>query len=155
MMAVIMGVAADDEGTLARASDLGIAFQLSNIARDLLDDDAIGRCYLPEDWLAEMDVPPGQHMAPPYRDRMAVLAGRLCAMVERYEASARIGAARLPFRARWAVLTAAGIYGDIARQVAARGACAWDSRVVTTRAAKLRWAARSWREARQSTAGRS
>jgi 15-cis-phytoene synthase len=149
MMAVIMGVSPDDEDTLGRASDLGIAFQLANIARDVCDDDRIGRCYLPVEWLVEMDIPPGQHMKPPYRDRLAVLAQRLAAMVERYEASAREGAKRLPFRARWAVLTAAGIYGDIAREVAARGPRAWDSRVVTTRASKFRWAARSWRDARR------
>jgi phytoene synthase len=148
MMAVLMGVSPDDEETLSRASDLGIAFQLANIARDLADDDAIGRCYLPEEWLAEQDIPPGQQMRPEYRDRMAVLARRLADLVETYEASARIGARKLPFRARWAVLTAAGIYGDIAREVARRGPNAWDSRVVVSRPAKLSWVARSWREAR-------
>jgi phytoene synthase len=149
MMAVLMGVSPDDEETLAQASDLGIAFQLANIARDLLDDDAIGRCYLPVEWLVEMDVPPGEHMKPPYRDRMAVLARRLERLVDRYEASARVGARKLPPRSRWAVLTAAGIYGDIAREVARRGASAWDSRVVTSRRAKLAWVAKSWLEARR------
>jgi phytoene synthase len=148
MMAVLMGVSADDEETLSRASDLGIAFQLANIARDLNDDDSIGRCYLPEEWLAEQDIPPGQQMRPEYRDQMAVLAQRLADLVGTYEASARIGARKLPFRARWAVLTAAGIYGDIAREVARRGARAWDSRVVIGRPAKLNWVARSWVAAR-------
>jgi 15-cis-phytoene synthase len=82
MMAVVMGVSPDDEETLGRASDLGIAFQLANIARDLMDDDAIGRCYLPVEWLVEMDIPPGQHMKPPYRERMAVLARRLERLVD-------------------------------------------------------------------------
>ena len=149
MMAVIMGVSPDDEETLGQASDLGIAFQLANIARDLSDDHAIDRCYLPIEWLVEMDVPPGEHMKPHFRERMAVLAGRLGRLVERYEASARQGARRLPFRSRWAVLTAAGIYGDIAREVARRGATAWDSRVVTSRRAKLGWVARSWLEAQR------
>jgi phytoene synthase len=149
MMAVIMGVSPDDEETLGQASDLGIAFQLSNIARDLNDDDAIGRCYLPEEWLAELDIPPGQQLRPEYRDRMAVLARRLAELVEGYEASARIGARKLPFRSRWAVLAAAGIYGDIARQVARLGPRAWDQRVVVSRPAKLRWVARSWAEARR------
>ena len=36
MMAVVMGVAPDDEETLRRAADLGIAFQLANIARDIV-----------------------------------------------------------------------------------------------------------------------
>ena len=43
-----------------------------------------------------------------------------------FEASARVGAARLPFRARWAVLAAAGIYGAIGREVVRRGDRAWD-----------------------------
>ena len=151
MMAVVMGVPPDDEATLDRASDLGIAFQLANIARDLDEDDAAGRCYLPVEWLVEMDVPPGQHMKPPYRPRMAVLAKRLCALAELYEASGRTGAAALPFRARWAVLAAAGIYGDIAREVAARGDQAWSRRVVIGRPAKLAWIARAWRQARFGT----
>ncbi len=46
MMARIMG--ATDPGTLDRASDLGIAFQLTNIARDVIDDARIGRIYLPQ-----------------------------------------------------------------------------------------------------------
>jgi phytoene synthase len=96
-----------------------------------------------------MDIPPGQHMKPPYRERMAVLARRLERLVDSYEASARKGARKLPFRSRWAVLTAAGIYGDIAREVARRGATAWDNRVVTSRWSKLNWVAKSWLEARR------
>ena len=47
------------------------------------------------------------------------------------------GAQKLPFRSRWAVLAAAGIYGAIARKVAARGEHAWDHRVTIGRAEKL------------------
>ncbi|HEV2748058.1 MAG TPA: phytoene/squalene synthase family protein [Allosphingosinicella sp.] len=155
MMAVVMGVPPEDEETLARASDLGIAFQLANIARDLSEDDAIGRCYLPDLWLAEMDMPPGEHMKPPYRERMAVLAGRLCRLAERHEASGRIGASRLPFRARSAVLAAAGIYGDISRQVARRGAHAWDKRIMVARLRKLSLLAAAVTASAAIAAGRS
>jgi len=143
MMAVVMGVSPDDDATLDRACDLGMAFQLANIARDIEEDDRVGRCYVPEDWLVEMDMPPGQHMKPPFRDRLAVLSRRLAARAEAYEASARVGAKVLPFRSAWAVLAAAGIYGDIARKVAARGGQAWDHRVTTTRGEKLAWIARA------------
>ena len=64
-------------------------------------------------------------------------AERLGALVERYEASARVGAARLPFRARWAVLSAANIYGGIARKVVARGPHAWDTRTVVHKPEKI------------------
>ncbi|HZH06108.1 MAG TPA: squalene/phytoene synthase family protein, partial [Lautropia sp.] len=74
---------------------------------------------------------------------------RLAGMVEHYEASARVGARKLPFRSRWAVLAAAGIYGDIARQVARLGPRAWDRRVVVPRSTKLKWVSRSWAEARR------
>ncbi len=51
MMAYVMGVR--DRETLNRASDLGIALQLTNIARDVVEDAEMGRVYLPGDWLSE------------------------------------------------------------------------------------------------------
>ncbi len=146
MMAVVMGVAPDDEDTLDRACDLGIAFQLANIARDISDDDAAGRCYLPVEWLAEADIPPGEVTKPHYRHALVPLVARLCDLAEEYEASARIGAARLPFRQRWAILSAAGIYGAIGRQVRAKGEHAWDHRATVPRAQKLALIARAFRQ---------
>jgi phytoene synthase len=147
MMAVVMGVSPDDQDTLDRACDLGIAFQLSNIARDIEEDDRGGRCYLPEEWLVEMDFPPGQHMKPPFRQRLAVLSNRLVDRAAAFEASARMGTPNLPFRAAWAVLAAAGIYGDIGRAVVAGGEHAWDNRVTTSAATKLGWIVRAGGEA--------
>jgi 15-cis-phytoene synthase len=159
MMALVMGVLADDSDTLGRADDLGIAFQLANIARDVREDAKGGRVYLPQEWLAELqirsfraksrNVPDAQlgfstsPEANGDRGKIAILLTRLADLAARYEASARIGAKRLPFRSRWAVLAAAGIYGDIAREVARRGEAALDARVVTSRAAKLGWIVRS------------
>lgn len=143
MMACLMGVRTDDTDTLGRANDLGLAFQLANIARDISEDADAGRCYIPMEWLAAADIPPGEHMKTHYRPAMARIAQRMAHMAADYEASARIGARRLPFRCRWAVLAAAGIYGDIAREVARRGASAWDHRVVTSKAAKVGWVARA------------
>ena len=143
MMAVAMGVSPDDAATLDRACDLGMAFQLSNIARDIEEDDRVGRCYVPEEWLVEMDIPPGQHMKPPFRSRLSVLARRLADRSAEFEASARIGTPALPFRSAWAVLSAADIYGAIGRTVAERGDHAWDHRVTTSKLDKLKFIARS------------
>nr|WP_284734572.1 phytoene/squalene synthase family protein [Sphingosinicella terrae] len=137
MMAVVMGVDPDDGDTLDRAADLGIAFQLANIARDIVEDHGVGRLYLPADWL-----PPGG-LDPADRPTLARIAGRLAALVADYEASARVGAARLPFRARWAVLSAANIYGAIARRVAARGEEAWESRTIIHKPSKLVFVAKA------------
>jgi phytoene synthase len=143
MMAVAMGIDPADDDTLDRACDLGIAFQLANIARDVGEDDAAGRCYLPEDWLVEIDVPPGEHLKPQYRPRLAMLARRMADHGAAFEASAREGTSALPFRSAWAVLAAAGIYGAIGREVAARGERAWDRRVSTSAGDKLRFIARA------------
>ncbi len=143
MMAVLMGVDPRDEATLNRACDLGLAFQLANIARDISEDEAADRCYLPQEWLAEMDIPPGEHMKPWVRPRLAQLGRRLADMAAAFEQSARHGTGALPPRAAWAVLAAAGIYGDIAREVARRGEAAWDHRVITPKRDKLLWVARA------------
>ena len=147
MMAVVMGVDPADDDTLDRACDLGLAFQLANIARDLMEDDAAGRCYLPQEWLAEMDIPPGQHMKPPFRKRLTVLARRLTDRAAAYEESAKAGTPALSYRSAWAVLAAAGIYGGIARKVDERGEHAWDHRVTTGKAEKLGWVAKAAAEA--------
>src|SRR3546814_17749196 len=52
---------------------------------------------------------------------------------------------KLSPRSRWAVLAAAGIYGDIAREVRRRGDHAWDHRAVSSFVAKLGWIARAGR----------
>lgn len=143
MMAKVMGVADDDQDTLNRACDLGLSFQLANIARDIGEDDGAGRCYLPDDWQALLDIGPGEHMRPHNRKKLAMMGRWLADEAGQYEASARIGAARLPFRARWAVLSAAGIYGEIARKVRATGEHAWDARIYTSKAEKLRWVAKA------------
>jgi phytoene synthase len=143
MMAVIMGVAPDDEETLKHAADLGISFQLANIARDIVEDDGVGRVYLPASWLAEKHIHPGALGEPRHRATMADYARRLADLAAPYEASARIGAERLSRRSRWAVLAAANIYGDIARKVVERGEHAWDSRTVISKRAKLAHVARA------------
>ncbi|HEY0084906.1 MAG TPA: phytoene/squalene synthase family protein [Allosphingosinicella sp.] len=137
MMAVAMGVPADDEDTLHRASDLGIAFQLSNIARDVREDHTAGRCYLPTEWLDEYGLDPADPLRPQTREGLVRLVRRMVDMADAYESSALTGVRKLPFRSRWAILAAAGIYGGIGRKVAALGANAWDERVVIRRRRKL------------------
>lgn len=147
MMAAVMGVAADDEDTLGRACDLGLAFQLANIARDLAEDHAAGRCYLPREWLDAAGIAPADLLEPRHREAIAGMVRRLAALAAQYEASARVGAARLAFRQRWAVLSAAGIYGAIGREAGRRGAGVLDARITTTRAAKLGFVAKALADA--------
>lgn len=147
MMAIVMGVPAEDGDTLDRACDLGIALQITNIVRDIWEDDAAGRCYLPVEWLVETDIPPGEMTKPHYRQALVPMVARACALAREYESSGKAGAANLPFRQRWAVLAAAGIYGAIAREVERRGAHAWDHRVYTSRTRKLMLTIKAFGEA--------
>jgi len=146
MMAVVMGVRSKDEAVLDRACDLGLAFQLANIARDIGEDAEAGRCYLPADWLAEVGLTPENPLAD--RNALAILGTRLADRAEGYEISARGGAAALSFRSAWAVLAAARIYGTIGRKVAALGSAAWDARVTTSKGEKIAFIVQSAIEAR-------
>ncbi len=150
IMARVMGVPAEEEETLDRACDLGVAFQLSNIVRDVWDDDAAGRCYLPIEWLVEADIPPGEVTKPHYRHALVPLVAHACRLAREYEASGKAGAAALPSRQRWAVLAAANIYGEIGRKVEALGAHAWDHRVRVSGARKLTLLIRASAEARRA-----
>ena len=147
MMAIVMGVPAEDTETLERAADLGIAFQLSNIARDLREDHESGRCYLPRQWLDEFGVEQASLFEPANRKVLQTLADRLVANVELYEDSARRGLDRLGFRSRLAVGTALRIYGAIGRRVARLGPAAWDERVSVGKLRKLAYLVPSFAEA--------
>lgn len=135
MMAQVMGVR--DEKVLDRACDLGLAFQLTNIARDIVEDARVGRCYLPESWLAEEALSMATLADPAYRPQVARLAGRLISEAEPYYASAKAGLAGLPLRSAWAIATAHGVYRRIGLKVQRAGAHAWDKRQSTSRQEKL------------------
>ena len=147
MMAHVMGVDPADRGTRAedtfrRASDLGIAFQLANIARDIVDDAKVGRSYIPTEWDADLDP-----LDPAHRPRLVEIAKRLSHLADRYRASSKVGAARLPFRSRWAVLSAAAIYGEVATRAVKLGPHAWDQRISISKAEKFALVAKAFVEA--------
>ena len=138
MMARVMGV--QDEATLDRACDLGLAFQLTNIARDIVEDARVGRCYLPRQWLREAGIPADALHAEQHRAALATLAARLVSEAEPYYRSAHAGLPGLPLRSAWAVATAHGVYREIGLKVRAKGADAWTARQSTSKADKLRLA---------------
>ncbi|MET0555723.1 MAG: phytoene/squalene synthase family protein [Vicinamibacteria bacterium] len=140
MMAHVMGVR--DEGTLRRAADLGIALQLTNIARDVIDDARAGRVYLPLRWLEAAEVPTDAIEDPRHRAGLASVVRRVLREADRYYASGDRGLCRLPLRSAWSVAVARGVYSEIGRLVTARGAEAWDRRAVVSRPRKLYWVGR-------------
>jgi phytoene synthase len=147
MMAVLMGVNPDDEDTLRSAADLGIAFQLSNISRDVREDWAAGRVYLPRQWLAAAGMTEQTMFDPANAAALTTIVRRLVEEVERREVSARAGVGKLPFRSRLAVLAALRIYGAIGRRVRDLGSSAWDQRVTVGKGRKLAFVVPSVAEA--------
>ena len=137
MMARVMHVT--DAAVLRRAQDLGLAFQLTNISRDVIEDAGDGRVYLPADWLVEAGLEPTAAAVADPVNRAAVHAvtQRLLAVAEPYYDSARDGLRGLPFRSSMAIAAARGVYREIGRKVVRRGPVAWDKRVSVGKAMKL------------------
>ena len=120
MMALVMGVRAPE--TLARACDLGVAMQFSNIARDLGEDAREGRLYLPLGWLREAGIDPDAWLAAPVFDAaIAAVVRRLLAEAETLYARADVGIAALPLSCRTGIRAARLLYAEIGAEVARRG----------------------------------
>ena len=135
MMAQVMGVR--DIATLRRASDLGLALQLTNIARDVIEDAKGGRVYLPAEWLGTAAGNPAAVADPAARAVVFAATERLLAEAEPYYASARWGLKALGFRSAWAVAAAHGVYRQIGLRVRAAGPAGMDRRATTGAATKL------------------
>jgi 15-cis-phytoene synthase len=135
MMAMIMGVR--DRPTLERASDLGIAFQLTNIARDIVPDAIVDRVYLPADWLAEARIPEREIADPAQRRAVFLTTERLLDVADTYYASSGAGISHLPFRSAWSISAARRVYREIGTVVRSRGVNAWDARAGTSKSRKL------------------
>ncbi len=140
MMALVMG--ARTPMALARAADLGVAMQFSNIARDIAEDARAGRVYLPQQWLREANIdlarPPELWLAD--RDTAGALAGvvgRLLAVAEGLYRRADSGIALLPRLCRPGIRAARLLYAEIGHEVTRRGAAGLGARAVVSRRRKL------------------
>ncbi|MEH3148706.1 MAG: phytoene/squalene synthase family protein [Methylobacterium frigidaeris] len=116
MMTLLMGERSTE--ALARACDLGIAMQLTNVARDVGEDARAGRLYLPESWLREAGLDPDAFLARPEPGpELAAVVARLLHAADILYARARPGIALLPPACRPAVRAAGLIYAEIGRDL--------------------------------------
>jgi len=142
MMATLMGERSADG--VARACDLGIAMQLSNIARDVGEDARAGRLYLPQDWLRAAGIDPDAWLAHPVFDpALASVVQRLLHAADALYRRADSGIAALPRACRPGIGAARHLYSEIGQQVARQGYDSVGSRAVVRPARKLRLLARS------------
>ncbi len=131
MMALVMRSTSPE--ALARACDLGVAMQLSNIARDVGEDARAGRLYLPLAWLREAGVDPEAWLiAPRFDARIGAVVARLLAHADELYARAAEGVVELPASCRVGIDAARLLYAEIGREVGRRGCNSVDSRAVVT-----------------------
>lgn len=140
MMSHVMGLR--HEHALKHAADLGIAMQLTNIARDIIEDAEMGRVYLPLQWLREEGIAAERIAAAENRHKLARVTLRLLREAALYYRSGDSGLWHLSFRSACAVAAARRVYAEIGSLLLQRGAAAWDERVYVTRSRKLRMIAR-------------
>ena len=138
MMSVIMGVR--DRDALARACDLGVAMQLTNIARDVGEDARERRIYLPLDWLSEAGMAPEAFLREPLpTEPVRRMVRRLLAEANRLYIRGEAGVAALPLSCRPGIYAARHIYAGIGKDIARAGHDSISRRAHTGTAAKLGW----------------
>jgi phytoene synthase len=119
MMALLMGARTFD--AVARACDLGVAMQLTNIARDVGADARAGRLYLPAQWLREAGIDPEAWLAAPsFSPALGAVVQRLLDAADALYARAGAGIARLPLACRPGIHAARFVYSEIGREVERR-----------------------------------
>ena len=118
------------------AIDLGIAMQLTNIARDVLEDAKMERRYLPASWI---NVPASKISASNVACRAPVASAikRVLDLAEEYYGSALVGIRLLPFRSRFSITVALRVYRQIGVLLQRRHLRWWDGRVYVPASEKV------------------
>ena len=136
MMALVMGETRSAQ--IARASDLGIAMQLTNIARDVGADAALGRVYLPLSWLRDAGIDADAWLAAPSATpALAQVVARLLEAADGFYLRAEGGLNQLPAACRPSMMAARYLYAEIGNEVARRGFDSVSQRAVVSGGRKL------------------
>lgn len=144
MMTMLMGVR--EPTVVARACDLGIAMQFTNIARDVGEDARNGRLYLPLDWLRDVGIDPEAWLARPlHSPALASVVQRLLVAADELYARADGGIAQLPAACRPGMQAARRLYAEIGREVERRGLDSVATRATVARLRKARTLAAAFR----------
>lgn len=136
MMALVMG--ARSRAALARACELGVAMQLTNIARDVGEDARNGRLYLPRQWLVEEGIDVTAWLqSPRFAGGVARATTRLLQAAEQLYRRAEHGIAQLPLDCRPAIQAARLVYAEIGHQLEREGMDSVNHRAVVSPRRKL------------------
>ncbi len=142
MMTLVMG--RRDAKTLAAASQLGLAMQLTNIARDVGEDARRGRIYLPLDHLRRAGIDTDSWLASPRLEPgISLTVARVLDVADQLYARSWTGVARLPATCRPAIRAASLLYSEIGNEIRRAECDSVGRRAWTTRTTKLRILARA------------
>lgn len=147
MSSEIFGYSAPE--TLEYAEALGIAMQLTNILRDVREDAAMNRIYLPQEDLQKFNVSEEQIFAGEFNRNFARLIQFEIERARHYYALAEKGIPLLERDARFTVLLAARIYGRILNQIEKQNYDVFRARAHTTKRQKITSIPRIWIAARR------
>lgn len=142
MMTLVMG--RDSPEVVARACELGMAMQLSNIARDVGEDANAGRLYLPREWLREVGIDAQAWLAHPvFTPALGVVVRRVLDEADRLYARSGAGIGALPRLCRPGIRAARFLYAEIGQQVGRSGFDSVSRRAVVPPLRKARVLVRS------------
>ncbi len=144
MMTLLMGVR--DPQTLARAADLGVAMQLTNIARDVGEDARAGRLYLPESWLKDANIDAAAFLADPkFSSELAGVVSRLLSVANSLYHRSEAGITKLPNTCKPGIYAARLLYAEIGQKLLADGCDSVSQRTFIGLKGKLRLVAKATR----------
>jgi phytoene synthase len=142
-MAIIMGARSDE--ALARACDLGVAMQMTNIARDVGEDARNGRVYLPVEWLQQTGMAADSWLAAPqFNAGIGYAVQRLLRAADLIYQRAETGIELLSPAFRPGIRAARLLYAEIGKEVARANFDSVTRRAVVPRHIKLRLIARAF-----------
>ena len=136
MMALLFGERSP--ALLARACDLGLGMQLTNICRDVGEDARAGRVYLPLGWLHEAGISEDALVASPEPSpALASVVKRVLDLADACYRRADTGMTFYPYDCRLGVRSARLIYSEIGRVIAKNGYDSVSQRAYTSKARKI------------------
>jgi len=141
MMCIILDVR--DRQAWPFAIDLGIAMQLTNIARDVGEDAHKGRVYLPETWLGGVTAAQIPHPTADHAAQLRDATQQVLSLAQTYYQSGLDGVHYLPTGARYGIVVAAMVYREIGQMVAEEDHRSWDKRAIVPYSRKLTTAAKA------------
>ena len=133
-----------DRQTLKYAHDLGMAFQLTNIIRDIGEDARRGRIYIPLDELARFEVPAADILNARYSDNFTALMQFQHDRARQYYAQALAALPAADRKNQRPGLIMAAIYRALLDEIRAENFQVLHQRITLTPVRKLWLAARTW-----------